>query len=228
MADYMLMVLEDEAAHAAQPPAQMAELIDHRARFVDELRRSGKLRDTGRFRPSPEGKRVRRDGVEDGPFAGALGSYYWVQAGSVEEAAQLAGGCPALASDEVDVRPLVKCALANDKEARPGKIFGFVVLGVGETEEAWVKVMDRVDGDSSFPAGAFLGGVRLDAPTTGRRVATRGERRATFDGPFLESKEVIGGVFFLRLANLDEAVRWAAASRFVVHGALEVRELWRT
>jgi hypothetical protein len=48
------------------------------------------------------------------------------------------------------------------------------------------------------------------------------------DGPFLESKEVIGGLFFLRFASLDEAVEWAGATPFVAHGALEIRELWRS
>jgi hypothetical protein len=57
---------------------------------------------------------------------------------------------------------------------------------------------------------------------------TRSERRATFDGPFLESKEVIGGLILLRMTSLDEAVRWAGGTRFVVHGTLEIRELWRT
>jgi hypothetical protein len=57
---------------------------------------------------------------------------------------------------------------------------------------------------------------------------TRGEKRATVDGPFLESKEVIGGLLFLRLASIEDAVRWAAKTPFVVHGALEIRELWRT
>jgi hypothetical protein len=37
---------------------------------------------------------------------------------------------------------------------------------------------------------------RLRPSKEGKRVR-RGERRATFDGPFLESKEVIGGLFFL-------------------------------
>jgi hypothetical protein len=36
-------------------------------------------------------------------------------------------------------------------------------------------------------------------------VATRGERRAMFDGPFLESKEVMGGLFFVRVMSLEEA-----------------------
>jgi len=233
MADYLLMVLEDEAAHAAQSPKAMAELIDRRVQFADGLRRAGQLRDSGRFRPSKEGKRVRHDGdrlmIEDGPFAGtALAQYYWVETRTVEEAAHLATACPALPSDEVDVRPLMKGQADADKEGKPGKIFGFAVLGTATTEDGWVQVMDRIDADTATLGGSFLGGVRLQRPTAGRRVAARGERHAVLDGPFYESKEVIGGVFFLRLANLHDAVQWAAETPFVVHGALEIRELWRS
>ncbi len=87
MPDYLLMVLEDEAAHATQSPKAMAELIDERARFVDRLRGAGQLRDSGRFRPGKEAKRVRRVAntleIEGGPVVDdgkAVGGYYWVQA----------------------------------------------------------------------------------------------------------------------------------------------------
>jgi hypothetical protein len=237
MADYMLLVLEDEAAHASQPPHVMSELIEQRAAFIDGLRRAGRLRDSGRLRPSKEGKRTRRAGeqveVLGGPFADggkALGEYYWVNAASSDEAAQLAAGCPTLPSDEIDVRPLMKGFVENDKEAKPGKVFAFVVLGKAATEQAWIEVMDRIDAETDpVHTGGFLGGVRLESPKRGRRLAaSQGERRALFDGPFLESKEVIGGVFFLRRANLEDALAWAATTRFVVHGSLEVREVWRS
>jgi len=238
MADHMLMVLEDEGAHASESPKAMAELIDRRAAFADELRRAGTLRDGGRLRPSHEGKRVRRTAagrleVQDGPFAEqgkALCAYYWVDVPGADEAAAVAARCPVLSGDEVDVRPLMKGRVDADKEAKPGKIFACVVLGSTATEDEWVSVMDRIDAETTdcFPPTSFLGGVRLEPPRKGRRVATRGERRASFDGPFLESKEVIGGIFFLRLASIEEAVRWASESRFVVHGALEIRELWRS
>jgi hypothetical protein len=240
LAEYLLMVLEDEEAHASQSPRAMADLIAQRAAYVAELRREGRLEDSARLRPSKEGKRVRRLGgaagaarVDDGPFAEegkALGGYVWVEASSADEAAEIAARCPTLATDAIDVRPLMKGAIQVDKEARPGKIFAFAVLGNTATEAGWVQVMDRIDADSRgrFPETASLGGVRLEPPSRGRRVVTRGERRATFDGPFLESKEVIGGVFFLRMTSLEEAVRWAAQTPFIVHGSLEIRELWRT
>jgi hypothetical protein len=235
--EYLVMTREDEHAHASQSPKAMSELIEKSAAYADELRRAGRLKDSGRLRPSKEGKRVRREGdrveVHGGPFAEegkALGGYYWVQAGSLEEAIEFAARAPVLPTDEVDLRPLMKGAVPADKEAKPGKIFACAVLGSTKTEGAWVEVMDRIDEETRgrFPEASFLGGLRLEPPRSGRRIVTRGERRATFDGPFLESKEVIGGLLLLRMTSIDEAVRWAGETRFVVHGTLEIRELWRT
>jgi hypothetical protein len=237
MAGYLLMVLEDEDAHASAAPKTTADLIERQKEFADSLRREGKLKDGGRLRPSKEGKRVRRAGgtvrIDAGPFGDekkALGAYYWVDAAGVEEAAEIASRCPALPSDEVDVRPVMKGTAIADKESKRGKVFAFGVLGNTPTEEAWVGAMDSVDEASRdcFPKEGSLGGVRLEPPTHGRRVATRAEKRAMFDGPFLESKEVIGGVFFLRMTSLDDAVEWAATSPFIAYAALEIRELWRS
>jgi hypothetical protein len=234
--DYLLMVLEDEAEHAAQSPAAMAGLIEQRAAFVGRLRGAGKLRDHGRLRPSKEGKRARRQGprltVEGGPFAEAgkaLGGFYWVETGSLDEAAQLAVECPALATDHVDVRPVMKGVGDSDRDAKPGKIFGVVVLGNAVAEEGWVEVMDRIDAEThaNLP-DSFVGGVRLEPPSSGRRVETRGGRRAMFDGPFLESKEVIGGLFFIRATSHEDAIRCLSNTQHGVHGAIEIRELWRT
>lgn len=237
MAEYLVTMLEDEHAHASQSPKAMSELIDESAAYADELRRAGRLLDRGRLRPSKEGKRVRheRDRLEvrDGPFVEegkALGGHYWVQASSFDEATELASRAPVLPTDAIDVRPVMKGMCPKDKEAKPGKIFACAVLGSTKTEEAWVEVMDRIDEETGgrFPEASFLGGLRLEPPRSGRRIATRGERRATFDGPFLESKEVIGGLFFVRMTSIGDAVRWAAETPFVVHGALEIRELWRS
>lgn len=237
MTEYLVMTLEDEQAHASQSPKAMSELIEKSAAYAEGLRRDGRLKDRGRLRPSKEGKRVRREGgrlaVHDGPFAEegkALGGYHWVEASSLDEATRLAASAPVLPGDAIDVRPLMKGAVQADKEAKPGKLFACGVLGNGKTEEGWVEVMDRIDEETRgrFPEASFLGGLRLEPPRSGRRIATRGERHATFDGPFLESKEVIGGLFVLRMTSIEEAVRWAGETAFVVHGALEIRELWRT
>jgi hypothetical protein len=223
----MVMVLEDESEHARQTPRATADLIEKRATFEDRLRKTGALVDSGRLRPSREGKRVRGDAVKEGPFGDKeLGVYYWIEADGAEAAARIAGEHPGLPSDEIDVRPLMKGRVDGEKDGKPGKVFAFAVLGSAANEEAWVSIMDRIDaeGRGTFPLSGSVGGVRLQPPTKGRRLTTRG----MFDGPFYESKEVIGGIFFVRMPSIEDAVRWAGETRFVIHGTLEIRELWRS
>lgn len=236
MAQFLLLNLEDEQAHAAQSPKAMADLIDERAAYTERLRRQGKLVDSARLRPSSEGKRLNKQGeqlvITDGPFAEgnrSLSGYHWVEASNLVDAAQMAQAYPRLGADEVDLRPLMKGSVPHDKEAKPGKIFACAVLGHASTERAWVEAMDRIDTETQrgMSTDEVLGGARLREPSSGKRVVTRGGQVALLDGPFLESKEVIGGVFLLRMNSLDDAVRWASATRFIAHGSLEIRELWR-
>jgi hypothetical protein len=226
MPEFMILIHEDAAEQARIAPSETQKLIEAHAAYVGTLRAAGAYRDGERLRPSAEGRRVRQNTVEAGPFAAELAGYYVVSAPDLSTAATLAESCPMAPGDTLDVRPLMKGDVRPDKSSARGKTFAFGVLGNAANEAAWIDVMDRIDAETHdrFPADSFAGGVRLEPPTRGRHITSK---RAMMDGPFLESKEVIGGVFFLRLPSLDEAVAWAAASKFVVHGALEVRELWR-
>jgi hypothetical protein len=235
MSRFMVMIHENEAAEAALTPSETRALLQGQDAYEDELRAASAYLEGERLRPSAEGKRVRhRDGkpqVEAGPFADkALSGYCVLEAGSLDAAVALTERCPLPPGAELHVRPLMKGSLAPHKTSHRGRVFAFAVLGSAPNEQSWVDVMDRIDEStgSHFPVGRFLGGVRLEAPGRGRRVAHAGGRRAVFDGPFLESKEVIGGLFFMRAASLDEAVDWASKSAFMRHGALEIRELWRS
>jgi hypothetical protein len=237
MPDFMILIHEDEREQQRMAPAETQRLIDAHAHYVERLRQAGAYRDAERLRPSGEGRRVRlragRAEVEPGPFAGedrALAGYYLVRAADLAAALALADACPTAPGDLLDVRPLLKGDVRADKTDARGKTFGFAVLGSASDERGWIEVMDRIDADTHdrFLPERFRGGVRLEAPGRGRKVVSQGGKRALMDGPFLESKEVIGGLFFMRWASLDEAVAWAATTRFVEHGALEVRELWRS
>jgi hypothetical protein len=53
-----------------------------------------------------------------------------------------------------------------------------------------------------------------------------GETRIT-DGPFAETKEVLGGIAILECDNLDEAIDIAARVPLVERGAVELRPLAR-
>ena len=237
MPQFMIMILESDAEERRLAPAATKALVEAHAAYVQQLLAAAAFLDGERLRPPAEGRRVTaRDGhprVEAGPFEDrALGGYYVVEATDLDAALTFATACPAPPGAELEVRPLMKGSLQPDKTSRPGRVFAFAVLGNAPSEPGWIAIMDQIDASSrdGFPAERRRGGVRLQPPGSGRRLAapSTGGRRAVFDGPFLESKEVIGGLFCMRMANLDEAVDWASRSEFVKHGVVEIRELWRS
>ncbi len=88
--------------------------------------------------------------------------------------------------------------------------------------------------DDSFPwlDDVIARGIRLDgdrlAPTRqAKTVAVRDGEMLVSDGPFAETKEVICGYDVLDCANIDEAVRVAAAHPVAAFGRIEVRPFWR-
>ena len=65
----------------------------------------------------------------------------------------------------------------------------------------------------------------LDGRDTAKVVRVRNGERIVTDGPFAETKEVVGGIFVVDLPDLDEAIRLAALIPTAEHGSLEIRPL---
>jgi hypothetical protein len=72
-------------------------------------------------------------------------------------------------------------------------------------------------------AGAMVAGEALQGAETASTVKVRDGKRIVTDGPFIESKEVIGGYYVIDVANLDEALDWAARIPNAHFGTIEVR-----
>jgi hypothetical protein len=68
--------------------------------------------------------------------------------------------------------------------------------------------------------GRILAGLALQDPSTGTSI--RGELLT--DGPFIEAKEVLGGIFILEARDLDHALALARMTP-IVDGGVEVRPL---
>src|SRR5215210_9347296 len=68
----------------------------------------------------------------------------------------------------------------------------------------------------------MLAGEGLEPSLTATTVRVRDGRTLTTDGPFAETKELIGGFFLIEAADLDEAVAWAAKIPSARLGAIEV------
>ena len=57
--------------------------------------------------------------------------------------------------------------------------------------------------------GKITGGEQLKGPSTVTTVRTRDGKRIVTDGPYVESKEIIGGFAVVEVADLDEALEMA-------------------
>jgi hypothetical protein len=75
-------------------------------------------------------------------------------------------------------------------------------------------------------AGAYLFGGRLHAPDTATVVRASDGTVMTTDGPFVESKEHLGGFYIIESEDLDAALAWAAKVTQTVHAPIEVRPFW--
>jgi hypothetical protein len=79
--------------------------------------------------------------------------------------------------------------------------------------------------DEMEAAGArfFAGGLQSAAHARSLRKQPGGEVAVT-DGPYLETKEHIGGFWILDAANMDEAVAWGRKAVVACRASVEVRE----
>jgi hypothetical protein len=104
-------------------------------------------------------------------------------------------------------------------------------------DSAWVDMPDEAkmalraaempEWNALFPelqkADPNVTGKELDGRKTAKVVRVRDGERIITDGPFAETKEILGGVFLLDLPDLDEAIRLAALIPAAKHGSIEIR-----
>jgi hypothetical protein len=71
--------------------------------------------------------------------------------------------------------------------------------------------------------GRLLDSRMLTEAKTAKSIRVRDGRMATFDGPFAEAKEVLGGFNLIEAEDMDEAVRIASEFPWASTGCVEVR-----
>lgn len=74
-------------------------------------------------------------------------------------------------------------------------------------------------------AGVMVGGAALRAPETATTVRERDGKTLTTDGPYTETKELLGGYYVIDVESLDEAIEWAGKCPAARTGSVEVRPL---
>jgi hypothetical protein len=72
-------------------------------------------------------------------------------------------------------------------------------------------------------AGAMKAGDALQMPDTATTVRVRNGETLLTDGPFAETKEILGGYYLIDVEDLDTALGWAARMPNIDYGSVEVR-----
>lgn len=65
----------------------------------------------------------------------------------------------------------------------------------------------------------------LHPPSAGARVSFPGGRPVVTDGPFPETKEVLGGYWIIEVASREEAVEWAKRCPASENEVIEIRRI---
>lgn len=79
--------------------------------------------------------------------------------------------------------------------------------------------------DSIVKSGNYKAGEPLEPTTAATTVRVRGGKTQVTDGPFAETREQLGGFYWIEAPNLDEAIKIAARIPSARNGSIEVRPI---
>ncbi len=74
-------------------------------------------------------------------------------------------------------------------------------------------------------AGVLLSCEGLHPPSMGARVSFEGGKPTVVDGPFAETKEVLGGYWMIQVRSRQEAIEWARRCPGSPNEVIEVRQV---
>ena len=80
--------------------------------------------------------------------------------------------------------------------------------------------------DALTKAGVLKSSARLRPGNTATTVRLQSGKTQVLDGPFIETREQLGGYFRIEVPDLDSALSWAARCPGAAHGTVEVRPVW--
>ena len=108
----------------------------------------------------------------------------------------------------------------NHAEPAPGDIPEELIK---QTEAAFTRYADDL-----VSAGVLIGADILRPSSATTQVTLRDGGLKVQDGPFVESKEMLAGVFVIDVPDLDAALAWAEKCPAAQYGVIEVRPVATT
>jgi hypothetical protein len=105
-----------------------------------------------------------------------------------------------------------------------------LIYGSGDSWNELTPEQQREMGDAYFRftedlrgAGKMVAGDALQPISSATSIRVRDGETLTTDGPFAETKEVLGGYYLIDVETLDEALDWGAKIPGAQFGTIEVR-----
>src|SRR5580765_1952380 len=71
--------------------------------------------------------------------------------------------------------------------------------------------------------GYLIESQQLEPPATAKSIRVRNGKKTMIDGPFAETKEILGGFNLIEAENMDEAIRVSMQFPWADTGCIEVR-----
>src|SRR5215472_17048130 len=110
MAEYLILIFEDESGNATASPEVFQQVMDAHGRFAEQVpQMGGKIVEGRALQPINTATTIRGDVVTDGPFIEtkeAVGGYYLIEARDLDHALEIGKLCPARFGG-VEVRPIM-------------------------------------------------------------------------------------------------------------------------
>lgn len=229
---YLMLVCEDPEAEPYDP-AQ-----DHIQDWVKEYDAKGWHLDGQRLRPKDQASTVKVRGgktlVVDGPFAETkegIAGFDLLECPHLDAAIEVASKHPMARFGRIELRPFR--ALDLPGVAAPGPVpagselyFQFLVNEPGSAAATpdFTPVVAWINKHSA--SGVFRSGERLAGAESATTVRLRQNRILVTDGPFAETKEILGGYGILACRSKAEAVQVSAEHPVAKFGSVEVRAFW--
>jgi hypothetical protein len=217
-------------------------LIDRVQALLGEIAGAGALLAGEGLGPSADGVRLRfADGqrtITSGPFEGDMeleDRFSIVRVASLDEAIDWATRQADILGDgEFDIRPVHEAwdiGIGSPPEGDPTRRWMVLHKATDTTERGGAlspETRTRLSGliDETTKRGVHLVSEAMKPSRKGRRYSNSREGKSFYDGPFVETRELLGGYVIVEAPSLDAACRWVPRYMDAV-GAdqVDVREL---
>jgi hypothetical protein len=244
--NYLLFICTDGVATEEKAEA----MREHIPGWLEEMEGRGIRRFGHQLAPASSAQTVRvRDGdtiVSDGPFAESkefIAGFDVIDCADLDEAIEVAAKHPVSWFHTIEIRPFADFALSPSGTGSEGEalatdlpsagpasghryLLSICLNGIAESDEEEAAIRrDAADWLArAIASGAQVYGHALKPAETATTVQVRDGQTLVSDGPFVETKEFIGGVDIVDCASQEEAVALAAQHPLARHHMIEVRQ----